>query len=243
MDSARNELRERNLHEMSARDPSSAIAYHNQLAETWEDRYKTARFSVRLQVISRMLPKGQNGKRWLDAGCGTGTISRWLAKERGASVVALDASERMLANAAKCPGVEYILSDVTCSGLLDSTFDGIVCSSVLEFLPQPAVALREFRRLIRPGGIMFASVPNAALSVRAPLWLTYWMTRPLRQRRLFTYLDHSRHCFTERGIAQLLRKNGFALDATQQFDRIRLPFGFYLSPAGALLMIRCTTPG
>jgi 2-polyprenyl-3-methyl-5-hydroxy-6-metoxy-1,4-benzoquinol methylase len=227
------------LGEMSSRGLTGAVAYHNELAETWEDRYKTDRFSVRLRMISKMLPERQEGKRWLDAGCGTGTIARWLAKERGASVVAVDASEAMLANAAKSSGVQYILSDVTCSGLLDGSFDGIVCSSVLEYLPDPAIALKEFRRVIRPGGTVLASVPNAALSVRIPLWLAYWTTRPMGRRRFFPYLDHSQHSFTEQQIGRLLCANGFSLKITEAFGKIHLPFGFDLPSAGTLLMVRC----
>ena len=225
---------------MKANSMGGAVAYHDQLAEGWEERYKTVQFSVRLQVLSEILPEPQNGKRWLDAGCGTGTISRWLAGERGASVIALDASEKMLANAAPSCGVEYVLGDVTRSGLPDNSFDGILCSSVLEFLPDPAVALKEFRRLLRPGGVVLLSVPNAARSVRTLLWLVYWMTRPLGRHRRLVYLDHSRHCFSEKGFALLLAANGFELVTARQFGRIYLPWGFFLSSAGTLLMGRCT---
>jgi 2-polyprenyl-6-hydroxyphenyl methylase/3-demethylubiquinone-9 3-methyltransferase len=230
-----------NSREMSSRILGGAVAFHNHLAETWEDRYKSERFYVRLRVLSEILPEPQDGKRWLDAGCGTGTISRWLARERGASVVALDASERMLANAAKSSGVEYVLGDVTCSGLHDRSFDGVLCSSVLEYLPDPADALKEFRRIVRPGGTILASAPHAALSARIPLWLGYWMTRPLRQRRLFSYLDHSRHSFSEQAFAQLLRANGFEVNTTRHFGRVRLPFGLDFPSAGTLLIVRCTT--
>jgi 2-polyprenyl-6-hydroxyphenyl methylase/3-demethylubiquinone-9 3-methyltransferase len=222
---------------MNTSGKSDAVAFHDQLADTWEDKYKTDQFSVRLRVLAEVLPEPQDGKRWLDAGCGTGTISRWLATERGASVTALDASERMLANAAKSSRVEYILGDVTSSGLPDSSFDGIVCSSVLEYLPDPAVALREFRRVVRPGGIILVSVPLA----RPLRWIAYWMTRPLQQRRLFSYLDHSRHTFSEQRFAQLLRANGFALVSTSRFGRNRLPFGLTIPSNGILLMARCTT--
>jgi ubiquinone/menaquinone biosynthesis C-methylase UbiE len=229
------------LPEVSTRGLRGAVAFHDQLAETWEDRYGTAKFSVRLRIISEMLSEPQDGKKWLDAGCGTGTISRWLAKERCASVVAVDASVRMLANAVKSPGVEYILSDITSNCLRENSFDGIVCSSVLEYLSDPAVALKEFQRVIRPGGTVLLSVPNAALSARVPLRLAYWITRPLRRRRLFRYLDHSKHSFDEQQIERLLHANGFALKSLRQFGRIHLPFGFDIPSAGTLLMAKSTS--
>ena len=220
---------------------STAVTFHDQLASTWEDRYKTRQFSVRLQVLSELLPESQKGKRWLDAGCGTGTLSRWLANERGASVTALDASEQMLANAQGTLGVEYLRGDLTRCGLPDSSIDGILCSSVLEYLADVSAALKEFHRVLRPGGIVLASIPNAALSVRIPLRLGYWMTRWMGQRRLFSFLDHSRHVFTTNGFAQLLRENGFEPEVIRDFGKIRLPIGVDLPIASSLLMGRFTS--
>lgn len=217
----------------------NAVAFHDQLADTWEQRYKTPQFSLRLRVLAEVLPEPQHGLTWLDAGCGTGTIARWLARERGARVIAMDASERMLENAAKSPNVEYIIGDITCSSLRGNSFDGIVCSSVLEYLLDPIEALREFQRIAKPGATILLSVPNAALCVQAILRTGYWMTRLFRKRRVFSYLDHSKHRFNEQDFARLLSANGFASFVTRPFGKIRLPFGIDATSSGTLLMFRC----
>jgi ubiquinone/menaquinone biosynthesis C-methylase UbiE len=217
-------------------DNRAAISFHDGLASCWENEYKSDIFRVRLQVLSSLIPAVLRGQTWLDAGCGTGTIARWLAAERGASVVAVDGSDKMLSHAVPAQGVEYRNADVVRTGLPDQSCDGVVCSSVLEYLPEPEVALKEFHRILKPGGFLLASVPNRALSVRIPLNLIYWLTRPLGARRRFAYLDHSKHSFSAEQFKAVLDRNGFVPERVINFGRLGLPFRIKVSSAGTLLM-------
>jgi ubiquinone/menaquinone biosynthesis C-methylase UbiE len=214
----------------------SVISFHDALARQWEAKYKSPGFGVRLRVISELIAGDLRGQRWLDAGCGTGTISRWLAAERGASVLAVDGSDRMLAHASRAESVEYLKADIVRTGLPSATFDGIVCSSVLEYLPSPDLALKEFHRLLKANGTLVASVPNRAASVRVPLKLVYWLTRPLGKRRCLTYLDHSRHRYTATQFSLLLQRHGFASERMIEYGELELPFGVRVSISGILIM-------
>jgi 2-polyprenyl-6-hydroxyphenyl methylase/3-demethylubiquinone-9 3-methyltransferase len=215
-----------------------AVSFHDDIAHKWESGYRTDTFSVRLRVLSALVPSAQTGRRWLDAGCGTGTLARWLATERGAEVVALDAAEQMIANAPPSPGVEFRQGDVTATGLAAGSFDGVVCSSVVEYLDHPEDALREFHRLLKPGGQLVLSVPNASLTVRAPLWAVYWMTRPLGKRRWFTFLDHSKHAYDEPRLHALLDRAGFSPTETVFFGRLDLPLRLHVPLVSPLIMTR-----
>ena len=217
-------------------DNRAAISFHDRLASGWEDEYKSDIFGVRLKVLSDLIPGDLRGRAWLDAGCGTGTISRWLAVERGASVLAIDGSDRMLSHALPAGGVEYRKADIVWTGLPDQSCDGIVCSSVLEYLPFPEAALEEFHRVLKPGGVLLASVPNRVLSVRIPLVLIYWLTRSLGTKRRFAYLDYSRHSYSAGEFRAVLGDNGFATERVVEFGRLGLPFGITVSPSGTLLM-------
>jgi 2-polyprenyl-6-hydroxyphenyl methylase/3-demethylubiquinone-9 3-methyltransferase len=200
-----------------------AVSFHDSLAQTWEKGYRKEAFSARLRVLSSLLPQHCPGQRWLDAGCGTGTLSRWLARERGFSVVAVDASEQMLRNASPEEGVNYCRGNVIKAGFADCSFDGVLCSSVLEYIPSIEAALIEFHRLLKPGGILVASVPNSALSVRIPLKLVYWLTRPLGRKRMYPFLDYSKHCYSMATFAELLQHAGFWPEHMIEFGDLGLP--------------------
>lgn len=106
--------------------------------------------------------------RILDAGCGTGLIGHALVA-RGVDagrLVGIDASQASLAIAAESGNyVDVSRVDLT-SGLPfdDHTFGAVVCGGVLTYVPDAAPTLREFVRVLRPGGF-------AVVSQRIDLWL------------------------------------------------------------------------
>lgn len=61
-----------------------------------------------------------------------------------------------------------IASDITAIPAPDSSFDTILCSEVLEHLPEPTHALDEFARLLKPGGMLVLTAPFASLVHFAP---------------------------------------------------------------------------
>lgn len=98
---------------------------------------------------------GWRGLRVLDAGAGTGTAARRLA-EAGASVVAADTAAAMLAVARSRCGCATVVADATALPLRDSVFDAAVLGFLLNHLRDPAAALAEAARVVRPGGEILA---------------------------------------------------------------------------------------
>ncbi|MGD9485850.1 class I SAM-dependent methyltransferase [Streptomyces sp. TRM70308] len=96
--------------------------------------------------------------RIVDAGTGPGYWARFLAQaEPRERVVGLDFSEKFLAvarNKYAAASTEYRLGDLTDTGFAAGSFDGVLCSGVLDTFPDPASALREFRRVLAPGGVV-----------------------------------------------------------------------------------------
>jgi ubiquinone/menaquinone biosynthesis C-methylase UbiE len=100
------------------------------------------------------------GARVLDVGCGTGVVTRAAARivgPRGA-VTGLDMNPAMLEVARHIPVEEgsghitWVQSAADQIALPDATFDLITCQQVLQFVPDRGAVLREFRRLLAPGG-------------------------------------------------------------------------------------------
>jgi arsenite methyltransferase len=98
------------------------------------------------------------GDRVLDAGCGPGFYVAESLERVGAegSVVGIDASEPMLALAAKrCEGhdnVGFEQGDVTALPVADADFDRALSVQVLEYVAYIPAALAELFRVLRPGG-------------------------------------------------------------------------------------------
>ena len=96
------------------------------------------------------------GRDVLDAGCGDGTLVCALAT-RGATVTGVDADPAMLSAARSRAGAAsltatFVEGRVERLPLPDASFDVVVAVAVLCFVPDPASALRELTRVLRPGG-------------------------------------------------------------------------------------------
>ena len=61
-----------------------------------------------------------------------------------------------------------IISDIIAIPEPNASFDAILCTEVLEHIPDPIAALREFQRLLRPGGSLILTAPFASLTHFAP---------------------------------------------------------------------------
>ena len=103
-------------------------------------------------VVARLIRPGDTV---LECACGTGTITAAIAPAC-ARVVATDYSEGMLKQAgkklARYPNVVVEQADITHLRYADDSFDAVVAANVIHLLPEPGDALKELKRVTRPGG-------------------------------------------------------------------------------------------
>jgi len=100
----------------------------------------------------------------LDVGCGTGFATEGLL-EHVDEVYALDQSEHQLAQAYEkfgkhAPPVHFHRGDAERLPFATDTFDVVWSSGSIEYWPNPILALREFRRVLKPGGQVLVVGPN-----------------------------------------------------------------------------------
>jgi 2-polyprenyl-6-hydroxyphenyl methylase/3-demethylubiquinone-9 3-methyltransferase len=103
------------------------------------------------------------GARVLDVGCGQGFYLPLYA-ELGlvATGVEMDPVPRAEAERkAAALGFDVLDAPAERLPLTDASYDAVVMSEVLEHLPDPTVALVEVSRVLKPGGLLLATVPNA----------------------------------------------------------------------------------
>ncbi len=111
------------------------------------------------RLLRATLGPAPAGARALDAGCGTGFQTAIVA-ELGYRAHGLDVSAGVLALArARLPAVGLVRGDLRGLPYRDATFDAVVCAgSTLDFVDDPASAIAELARVMRPGAILFLEV-------------------------------------------------------------------------------------
>jgi SAM-dependent methyltransferase len=96
----------------------------------------------------------------LDAGCGTGLNLRHLPP----GSTGIDINPRNVELVAKrLRSHKVVEGDIEAMPFADGAFGTVLCTEVLEHVPGPAAAIREFRRVLQPGGVLIGSVPARSL--------------------------------------------------------------------------------
>ncbi|WP_433377013.1 class I SAM-dependent methyltransferase [Actinoplanes sp. CA-142083] len=142
-------------------------------------RWRTAENSA-----AYLLPRLTSGVSVLDVGCGPGTITADLATlVTPARVTALEVTEEALdlarAEIARrgLANVDFRVGDVHALDFPDDTFDVVHAHQVLQHVTDPVAALREMRRVTKPGGVVAVRDSDYAAFTWFPAFpeLTEWL--------------------------------------------------------------------
>lgn len=102
-----------------------------------------------------------DGLKWLDVGCGTGALLNVIATQASPSAISgVDPSPEFLATAADRLGrlADLHVADGEHLPFDDDSFDVVVSGLALNFMPDPEAAVKEWRRVTAPGGVVSAYV-------------------------------------------------------------------------------------
>ena len=117
-------------------------------------------------------------KRWIDIGCGNGAFTDMIVERCApAEVQGVDPSEGQLAFArTRLPGkAEFRTGQATALPFAPDSFDAAVMALVIFFVPDPAKAIAEMARVVRPGGIVAAyawDIPGGGFPLE-PIWAEF----------------------------------------------------------------------
>ena len=148
-------------------------------AEVYEEFFVPALFAqwdARIAAAAQVEP----GEHVLDVGCGTGVLAIAAAQRALPSgrVVGLDASEEMLGVARrKSSAVEWVLGKAEALPFGDASFDKVVSQFALMLFEQPARALAQMWRVLRPRGRLAVAVPDRLENCPGYLALTELLQR------------------------------------------------------------------
>jgi 2-polyprenyl-3-methyl-5-hydroxy-6-metoxy-1,4-benzoquinol methylase len=112
-----------------------------------------------LRLLHSSLP---SGGRVLDVGCGYGDM---LAETRSSVRIGVDVNfDALVQAAARASGARFAMAAVERLPFKSNTFDGVICSEVLEHLEHPATLADEIVRVTKPNGMYCITVPNEAIT-------------------------------------------------------------------------------
>ena len=141
--------------------------------------------AARLQWIAQVLRGIAPGSRILDAGCGEQQFRKFCSDLNyvGQDFAKYDGKGDGVGlqtetwdHATRVPD---LICDITSIPEADGSFDAILCTEVLEHLPDPVQALCEFSRLLKPGGILLLTAPFCSIAHFTPYYFStgfssYW---------------------------------------------------------------------
>jgi ubiquinone/menaquinone biosynthesis C-methylase UbiE len=191
----------------------TAVKFHDRLAAGWERHYAGRFFAAREALLRGCLEDTRiHSTEWLDAGCGTGTLARSLSN-MGAIVQGVDASAEMIRMALALkngdPRVSFRqLETIAQLPYERDAFDGILCSSVLEYVDDPQICLKEFARVLKDSGRLLVSIPPSGSLIRFGLRAAYRLTASFGTPWP-EYLKFSKHEYSPKEFSRMLGNAGF----------------------------------
>lgn len=199
------------------------------------------------EVASRFVPSLEAPTHgvWIDVGCGTGVLTETVLQHtQPAAVVGLDSSSAFVQAAAariRDPRVRFEVGDAAALPVEADTADVVVAGLVLNFLPDRAAALAEWRRVLCPGGVLGLYVWDYAGEMQFMRWL--WDAAVELDGAAADLDEGQRSAFCRFGpLEELAREAGFAevrVDAIDvptvftDFDDFWTPFLAGTGPAPA----------
>jgi ubiquinone/menaquinone biosynthesis C-methylase UbiE len=160
----------------------AAPAYNLPVLQQWV--YRPAHDEVIAQL------RAHSSARVADIACGTGILADRIERElHPAEVYGVDMSEGMLNQArARSTGVQWLHGPAEQLPFDDGTLDAVVTTSAFHFFDQPS-ALRDFHRVLAPGGLAAVSTLSARQRLlqgpSTSRWKVAHHPSPAEMRRLF----------------------------------------------------------
>lgn len=177
--------------------PQSESAYDYESYYTEENLTAPDFVFKRLEeIVAGFSPYGQN-KRLLDVGFGSGVIMQTAARA-GWTVMGQEISGTAVAHA-RSLGFEVFRGELVDAKYEDDYFDVITCSEVFEHVPDPRELAFEMARILRPGGLLWATTPHGKSISERLLKLKWSLNCPPEHLQLFSI----------KGMKHLLKEAGF----------------------------------
>lgn len=136
----------------------------------------------------------------LDIGCGYGNNMKYFEERNEVSkVIGIDIVIDILKNKSK-----RACADAHLIPFKSNIFDGVICSEILEHLPNPELCIKEIRRVLKKDGVAFISTP--VLNIPMPILIPIFRKISGREKKNFVPFDRHLHVFSTKMLIDKVSK-------------------------------------
>jgi SAM-dependent methyltransferase len=161
---------------------------------------------------------GQGGKI-LDVGCGDGGGIAFL-NSLGWRASGVEVDPRAVL-AAQAKGLDVVAGDIASAGFADESFDAVTSSHVIEHLHDPRAFFAESFRILKPGGTLVATTPNASSELLARHGLSWRGLEPPRHIILYN-AENLAKLATEAGLREVGVKRTAHVASFMHLESVRM---------------------
>ena len=167
----------------------------------------------------------------LDCACGRGFYLNMLRYVSNCQLVGLELEwpiiQKAKANVGHLPRLMLNNANMYALPYPDNTFDAVVLSEILEHVDDDVAGLREVQRVLKPGGVVAITVPNA----NYPFWwdpinktLEATINRPIRRGPLAGIWANHVRLYERNQLREAAEAAGFTVEAERAFTHHAMPF-------------------
>jgi SAM-dependent methyltransferase len=187
-------------------------------------------FKKRVQTIFEWIPP-RDDSRILDCACGRGFYLNMYRYTSRCQLVGLELDAEVIGKAQRnvghLPDVTLARGNIYALPFPDDYFDGVILSEILEHIDDDVAGLREVWRVLKPGGAVAITVPNANYPF---LWdpinktlETIFHTKIRRGPLAGIWANHVR-LYERDGLRRAVEAAGFVVEAERAFTHYSFPF-------------------
>lgn len=187
-------------------------------------------FKKRVQTVFEWIPLGDDA-RILDCACGRGFYLNMIRHVSQCALAGLELEDEIIRKAQRnvghLPGITLTRGNIYALPFPDNWFDGVILSEILEHIDDDVAGLREVQRVLKPGGVVAITVPNADY----PFWWdpvnktleALFRTKIRRGPLAGIWANHVR-LYTREQLRAAVEQAGFAVEAERAFTHYSFPF-------------------
>jgi 2-polyprenyl-3-methyl-5-hydroxy-6-metoxy-1,4-benzoquinol methylase len=149
--------------------------------------------------------------KFLDVGCATGFFINGIRASSDWEVFGVDFGKAAVKFASEELGLNVVAGDLTETDYPDGFFDFVHVNNVLEHVLNPVAVLSECRRIIKPDGTMYLSVPNGFVDSRDLIEFYKSEKNPARSKSGHIFF------FPARNLLKIIKDAGFVVEKTNTY--------------------------